>query len=98
MPRPDAFEIWFSKSALTLAVQKRYSNCLPSPPSQVNFALRRGGRVLLADEMGLGKTAQAACISQIPAVARHVVTLSVLMVPLLLLLVTHLARDGYCKS
>ena len=27
--------------------------------SEVDFALKRGGRVLLGDEMGLGKTAQA---------------------------------------
>ncbi|CAE7249033.1 DNAH6 [Symbiodinium pilosum] len=32
---------------------------LPYQREAVNFALRRGGRVLLADEMGLGKTAQA---------------------------------------
>eukprot|EP00933_Yihiella_yeosuensis_P064606 TRINITY_DN6804_c0_g1_i1.p1 TRINITY_DN6804_c0_g1~~TRINITY_DN6804_c0_g1_i1.p1 ORF type:complete len:694 (-),score=168.26 TRINITY_DN6804_c0_g1_i1:152-2233(-) len=32
---------------------------LPYQREAVNFALKRGGRVLLADEMGLGKTAQA---------------------------------------
>ncbi|CAJ1387731.1 unnamed protein product [Effrenium voratum] len=41
------------------AQSREGSKVLPYQREAVDFALRRGGRVLLGDEMGLGKTAQA---------------------------------------
>lgn len=49
------------------AASREGNPVLPYQREAVNFALRRGGRVLLADEMGLGKTAQALTLaSQYP--------------------------------
>jgi len=50
------------------AASREGHEVLPYQREAVNFALRRGGRVLLADEMGLGKTAQALTLcSQFPS-------------------------------